>query len=713
MSERTGSVVVIGAGQAGALLSIYLARQGHQVTVYESRPDLRRTDIDAGKSINLALATRGIVPLVDVGVIDKVDEITIPMRGRMIHQLDDPAADLLPYGRKPHEVIHSVGRTDLNAILLDAAEATRKVSIEFDTALETIDFEASLLHFEGGRTEPFGVVFGADGAGSRVRKAIATAGSCEYETEWLDHDYKELTLPPSDLGSHRLDANALHIWPRGQFMLIALANPEGDFTVTLFAPRATFAELTTPEAVDAFFTEEFAGFAAHVPDLAEQFFDNPTGRLGTMKATGWSHEGQAVLVGDAAHAIVPFHGQGMNAALESVRALDRHLRASPTNFARAFTSYEAERKPNADAIADMALNNYIEMRAGVTDPDYLAKRELALDLEERHPEHLSPRYNMVMFSTMPYCEAQTRAETQADIIAAALADPEIDVDALVRSLPELPAVSPLADQHALTISSLTYANYLKIPELLSLQRCISIDDATGSAEHDETLFIVIHQVYELWFKQMLHELDYIVAMLNADKLGAASQHLKRTLKILKTMVGQIDILGTMTPAEFASFRDFLEKASGFQSAQFRELEFLLGIKDRVRLDWFSGDEARRLAQRFEAPTLWDAFVGVLARDGVEVPDEVLHRDVHEPIVENEELQKIIIDRYGDESFAALCETLTDLDEGIQEWRYRHVMMVQRTIGAKMGTGGSGGASYLVTTLFKSAFPDLWAIRSEF
>ncbi|MGH1493482.1 MAG: tryptophan 2,3-dioxygenase [Acidimicrobiales bacterium] len=259
----------------------------------------------------------------------------------------------------------------------------------------------------------------------------------------------------------------------------------------------------------------------------------------------------------------------------------------------------------------------------------------------------------------------------------------------------------------------TYGSYLMVPELLSLQQCVSLDPDTGGPEHDESLFIIIHQVYELWFKQMLHELDHIMVQLDEHKLGAASNHLKRVLKILKTLVGQIDILETMTPAEFASFRSFLANASGFQSAQFRELEFLLGIKDRIQLDWFKGDEGERLSKRYEAPTLWDAFVRVLHRDGFHVPDEVLDRDVSEAIVPNEALQATIIDRYSDESFAGLCETLTDLDEGLQEWRYRHVIMVRRTIGTKHGTGGSDGASYLATTLFKPAFPDLWAIRTSF
>ena len=447
-----GPLVIVGAGPAGALLSIYLAKQGHDVTVYESRPDLRRTEVDAGRSINLALATRGIVPLIDVGVIEHVDAITIPMRGRMVHVVGDETPALQPYGRKPHEVIHSVSRSDLNAILLEQAEATGRVTIEFERRLESIDFERSELTFTDGSTAPFGVIVGADGSGSPVRQAMVAAGSCVSRTEWLDHDYKELTLPADEEGRHRLDPNALHIWPRGEFMLIALANPGGDFTITLFAPSDTISALTTDEAIDEFFAAEFADFAAMTPDLAEQFTANPTGRLGTIRAEGWSHGDQAVLVGDAAHGIVPFHGQGMNAAMESARALARHMGDSPDDLGAAFRNYEADRKPNGDAIADMALSNYVEMRSGVIDPDYLTKRSMALKLEQRHPGHLSPRYNMVMFSTMPYAEALARATAQAEIIAAAIADPTLDVDALVAGLPPLPDLDPLANPKALSTS---------------------------------------------------------------------------------------------------------------------------------------------------------------------------------------------------------------------------------------------------------------------
>jgi kynurenine 3-monooxygenase len=448
----TGPIAIAGAGPAGSLLAIYLARQGHDVTVYESRPDLRRTDIGAGRSINLALATRGIVPLVDVGVIDRVNEITIPMRGRMVHAVGDPTPELQPYGIHEHEVIHSVSRAGLNAILLDAAEATGRVTIEFERRLEAVDFDRSLLRFHDSSTEPFGVVFGADGANSPIRQSIIAQGTCAFEPEMLDHDYKELTVPPGDDGTYLLDPYALHIWPRGEFMLIALANPGGDFTVTLFAPSETFDALTSAEKIRSFFNQNFPEFAALVPDLAQQFVENPTGKLGTVRVTGWSHQSQAVLIGDAAHGIVPFHGQGMNAAMESVRVLDRHLRASPDNLTVAFAAYENERKPDTDAIADMAIGNYIEMRAGVIDPGYLAKRKLALELQRRHPAHLSPRYNMVMFSTMPYAEAQERASRQGEIIDAAVADPSIDIDTLISELPRLPHNDPLADPRALSTS---------------------------------------------------------------------------------------------------------------------------------------------------------------------------------------------------------------------------------------------------------------------
>lgn len=255
----------------------------------------------------------------------------------------------------------------------------------------------------------------------------------------------------------------------------------------------------------------------------------------------------------------------------------------------------------------------------------------------------------------------------------------------------------------------TYWEYLKIDELLSLQK-------PGGEEHDEMLFIIIHQSYELWFKEMLHELDYVQTLLAKNDLPRVSHTMKRILTTLKMMVAKIDILETMTPLEFLAFRARLESGSGFQSAQFRELEFVLGHKRRSMVDHFpAGTSARaQLEKRWPQPTLWDAFLRFLRANGFAVPDATLARDVREPIVASPELQRVLIDVYrGDAALASLCERLVDLDEGVQEWRYRHVKMVQRTIGTKHGTGGSEGAEYLKTTLMRPLFPDLWEIRTSF
>jgi tryptophan 2,3-dioxygenase len=261
-----------------------------------------------------------------------------------------------------------------------------------------------------------------------------------------------------------------------------------------------------------------------------------------------------------------------------------------------------------------------------------------------------------------------------------------------------------------TTAAVTYGNYLKIDELLSLQQ-----PRSEGPEHDELLFIIIHQVYELWFKELLHEFDRVAQLLTADESHRTQHTLKRILTILKVMVAQLDILETMTPLEFLSFRARLEAASGFQSDQFRQVEFLLGAKSDSALARFpEGSRAREaLTRRYKAPTLWDAFLHYLAREGYRVPEAQLSRDVTTPPASSPEIQNILIDIYrGDPKNAELCERLVDLDEGIQEWRYRHVKMVERTIGTKRGTGGSTGTAYLATTLAKPLFPDLWEIRSH-
>jgi tryptophan 2,3-dioxygenase len=266
-------------------------------------------------------------------------------------------------------------------------------------------------------------------------------------------------------------------------------------------------------------------------------------------------------------------------------------------------------------------------------------------------------------------------------------------------------------EHNEATPEVTYGSYLRIPELLSLQQ-----PASDPPEHDETLFIIIHQVYELWFKQVLHELDHFADHLNADRPHKGAHQLKRVLKIFKTLVAQLDVLETMTPLEFESFRRFLASASGFQSVQFRELEFLLGFKSAAHAGRFADQPELKAAlnRRLEAPSLWDVFLAFLYRAGHHVPVEVLNRDVQQPVTSSEGVQETLVEVYrNDPALAELCESLTDLDEGLQEWRYRHVKMVQRTIGTKAGTGGSAGAEYLQTTLFRAAFPDLWEIRVRF
>ncbi len=266
-------------------------------------------------------------------------------------------------------------------------------------------------------------------------------------------------------------------------------------------------------------------------------------------------------------------------------------------------------------------------------------------------------------------------------------------------------------EHSESKPEFTYGSYLRVPELLSLQQT-----ASDPPEHDETLFIIIHQVYELWFKQVLHELDHLVEHLNQDRPHKGAHQLKRVLKIFKTLVAQLDVLETMTPLEFESFRHFLANASGFQSVQFRELEFLLGFKSAVHAERFADqpEPAAALNRRLEAPSLWDVFLAFLGRSGYDIPTEVLTRNMREPVAPSEGVQEALVEVYrNNPALAELCESLTDLDEGLQEWRYRHVKMVQRTIGTKPGTGGSAGADYLRTTLFHAAFPDLWEIRVRF
>jgi len=413
--SAAGGVNVIGAGLAGSLLAILLAKRGFNVTVYERRADPRLAAADGGRSINLALAARGIRGLQLAGVLDRVMKFAIPMRGRMVHEHDGGAA-LQLYGVRPEEVIYSVARGDLNRVLIEAAAEMPNVEFRFGqlcvgfaherNALEMREEGTGQIHHTEARPS-----IATDGAGSRMRDALLAREVATVREEALDHDYKELTIPPVD-GKPALDVNALHIWPRGGFMLIALPNPDNTFTATLFLARSganSFEELRAADAVDAFFSREFPSARALMPDLTREFFEHPQGSLGTVYTKGWHLDGDVLLLGDAAHAIVPFHGQGMNCAFEDCAELDR-LMGEHHSWAGLFEAFEHSRRPNTDAIAQMALENYLEMREAVLDPEYRRRKAEAEALEKKDPNFI-PRYSMVMFHPeIPYAEAQRRSQ---------------------------------------------------------------------------------------------------------------------------------------------------------------------------------------------------------------------------------------------------------------------------------------------------------------
>lgn len=415
-------LTLIGAGLAGALLATLLARRGWSVDVYEKRPDPRAKGYEGGRSINLALAERGLDALRRAGLQDVVMAQAVMMRGRMVHPLHGGEPMLQPYGLDDSEVIWSVHRGRLNIALLDAAEAAG-ARIHFNQRLDGVDFDRRVARFVNdhdrtGRPQSFEALIGSDGAGSGLREAMRPLMALEESFEPLLHGYKELEIPPAADGGFRIDPHALHIWPRGDYMCIALPNTERTFTVTLFLPmqgeRSFHALPDLPSARD-FFARDFADALPLLPDFDADWTNNPVSGLGTLRLQRWHLNGVAVLLGDAAHAMVPFHGQGMNCAFEDCLALDRHI-AAAADFETAFAGFEAERRPNADAIQAMALENYVEMRDRVDDADYLVQRALEQVLAKRHPDRFIPRYSMVSFTCIPYATAFERGKVQRQLL---------------------------------------------------------------------------------------------------------------------------------------------------------------------------------------------------------------------------------------------------------------------------------------------------------
>ena len=402
---------IVGAGLVGSLLALRLSQEGHPVEVFEKREDMRTADISAGRSINLALANRGMEPLIAAGLKNEIKALTIPMRGRMIHH-ENGDTEFQSYGQRESEVIYSIGRGQLNQLLLNEAEK-HGAKLKFNVDCKSVDLEQKTFkakHFDEVSQIDFDCLIGTDGSNSPVRGALMDLPGSEFDLSPLDHSYKELCIPPTESGGWQIEREALHIWPRDSFMLIALPNLDGSFTVTLFMANSgdiSFQALDTPEKVQVFFERFFPDALALLPSLMVDFFENPTGHLATVRCWPWNSEDKALILGDAAHAIVPFHGQGMNCGFEDVSCFMQQLQESGDSTTQAFTKTAELRKPNGDAIADLALENYVEMRADVRDPKYLLKKSIAFALEKKYPSRFVPRYSLVMFHHIPYAKAKS------------------------------------------------------------------------------------------------------------------------------------------------------------------------------------------------------------------------------------------------------------------------------------------------------------------
>jgi len=433
------SILIIGAGLCGSLLALRLGQRGFNVRVVEARPDLRKTDINSGRSINLAFSDRGIKAMRLVGILDKVEPLCIPMNGRMVHEANGNTF-LSPYSGRSNEYINSISRGQLTALLIDEAEALENVTFEFNKKCKEVDFENRTAIFRDQKTNReteinAHVIFGTDGAGSALRKSyfLSKRFLFSYSQNYLTHGYKELSILPTKNGDFRTYKNALHIWPRGNFMLIALPNLDGSFTVTLFLSfdegKYNFNNLTNEKIVTEFFKKEFPDALALMPNLIDDFFTNPTAPLGTVKCSPWHYRGNSLLLGDAAHAIVPFYGQGMNASFEDVVEFDKFLDTHEDEWENIFSEFEKSRKKDTDAIADLALDNFVEMRDHIANPIFQEKRKLETLLETRFPNDYASKYSMVTFNeNMAYSDAMTRGRAQDKAILKMIADHNIDVN---------------------------------------------------------------------------------------------------------------------------------------------------------------------------------------------------------------------------------------------------------------------------------------------
>ena len=445
-------VIIIGAGLAGSLLSIYLARRGIVVDVYESRGDMRNVEISAGRSINLALSDRGIAALKQVGMDEYMLKEAVPMFGRMIHDVDGNTK-LLRYSGRENEYINSVSRGGLNVALINEAEKYAEVKFYFNQKCVAFDCKTGEAILESGKRIKGDTLIAADGAGSAVRQAMMNGGVARfsYEQKYLEHGYKELSIPPKSEfegnlpaetdGEFLMEKNALHIWARHEFLMIALPNFDGSFTCTLFLAfegENSFEKLDNEKSLMKFFQTNFPDALPLMPTLIEDFFTNPTGNLGTIKCFPWNVGGKALLLGDSAHAMVPFYGQGMNCSFEDCRVIDSIIEKHGTDWEKVFDEYSIQRKPNADAICDLAEENFFEMRDAVADPVFQRKRQLETRLEHEFSDYFS-KYSLVTFrEDLPYSIAQEKGNAQDKLLMEICAGieevSEIDLNEVLKKL---------------------------------------------------------------------------------------------------------------------------------------------------------------------------------------------------------------------------------------------------------------------------------------
>ncbi|WP_027137100.1 FAD-dependent oxidoreductase [Gaetbulibacter saemankumensis] len=439
--NKQQNIIIIGAGLCGSLLALRLGQRGYLVTVYEKRPDLRKVNLDAGRSINLAFSNRGIKAMKLVGIDKKVEALCIPMHGRMLHDIQGNTM-LAPYSGKDNEYINSISRSQLNALLLDEAEKHSNVTLYFNKTCKSVNFENTTAQFEDYNSkhlfvEDADVIFATDGAGSVLRKNyfLRKKFLFSFSQQYLTHGYKELSILPDDKGNFKTFKNALHIWGRESFMLIALPNLDGSFTVTLFLSfnegTYNFNNLTSEDRVTEFFSIYFKDALELMPNVTKDFFKNPTSPLGTVKCSPWHYRGNTLLMGDAAHAIVPFYGQGMNASFEDVVEFDKVLETHPnpnskSDWETIFKTYESTRKQDTDAIADLAIDNFHEMKDHVNHAIFREKRQIELALEKEFPRDYASKYRLVTFKEeIGYREAMLRGRAQDKAILKLISDKEI------------------------------------------------------------------------------------------------------------------------------------------------------------------------------------------------------------------------------------------------------------------------------------------------